>query len=223
MKLSTSVILAVLLCSPSFAQDLDAIELKCAQSKLKAAGKSCACIHKAWTKAAALGVLPDLSACDEKLETSFDKAEEKATADGGVCAAGESAAAVSEALAEAADKTVTQVGRGTVSPAPDACDGVFKPATYSGGNYGKLPKCINLQVGDTSCSDWNTQVKFSKVVEKDFKCPGCPEGEEGCTPDAAPVFNLVQTQVGKCCLQTDALDSKKSVGFSIMCTVCTTP
>jgi hypothetical protein len=208
-----------LLAAAASAQD-DSIALKCAQSKLKAAGKGCACVHKAWTTALAHGELPDFTACNEKLVASFAKAEARAVGAGGQCWAGETAGQVAEALAAAADKTVSQVGRGTITPAPDACDDLAKQVAYAGGDYSKFPKCVDLAQGDDDCSDVNTLRKFDDVVKKDFKCPGCPSGEKGCDPYANIHSTEVEMRSNSCCIKADAGDAKKSVTFEVRCTLC---
>ena len=48
---------------------------KCAAAKLKAAGKKCACMHKAQASAAAKHSTPDFTKCDEKIAAAFAKAE----------------------------------------------------------------------------------------------------------------------------------------------------
>jgi len=48
---------------------------KCVAAKLKAAGKKCACVHKAWATAAQKGSTPDFASCEAKLTTAYGKAE----------------------------------------------------------------------------------------------------------------------------------------------------
>jgi dienelactone hydrolase len=52
---------------------------KCAVAKLKAAGKKCACLHKAQATAVLKGTTPDFSKCDAKLDAAYAKAEAKGT------------------------------------------------------------------------------------------------------------------------------------------------
>jgi hypothetical protein len=202
------------------AQDTDAIGIKCAQSKLKAAGKECACVHKAWNSALAKGGIPDFSACEDKVIAAFAKAEQQASAAGGICLAGESATAVTEAIVAAADKTVSQVGRGVITPAPDACDGISKLVAYAGGSYSKLPKCVTPDPGKT-CDSGSTGRKLSNAISKELKCPGCPDGEEGCDPRVPTILpEDTEARGDACCLRSDANDASKSVEFSAKCTVC---
>jgi dienelactone hydrolase len=52
---------------------------KCIAAKLKAAGKQCACAHKAQALATLKVVQPDFSKCDAKLDAAYAKADAKAT------------------------------------------------------------------------------------------------------------------------------------------------
>jgi hypothetical protein len=216
-----SVLFSTLLAAPAFAQDPDAIGLKCAQSKLRAAGKECSCVHKEWSRAVGLGELPDLSKCEEKLTSAFVKAEQRASDAGGACLAGEPVGSVLSAIAAAADKTLTQVGRGTITPAPVACDSLYSVVAYSGGNYANMRKCVKLNESDTDCLDEDTLLDFVDVLKKDFKCPACPAEEDGCFPRvSAPTLQLEMRAPGVCCMKEDATDSKKSATFQISCTLC---
>lgn len=49
----------------------------CTAAKLKAAGKHCACRHKAEASAATKGITPDFSKCESKLAAAFVKADAK--------------------------------------------------------------------------------------------------------------------------------------------------
>ncbi len=50
---------------------------KCVAAKLKAAGKKCACVHKAEALAAQKAITPDFTSCDAKLTAAYTKAEAK--------------------------------------------------------------------------------------------------------------------------------------------------
>jgi dienelactone hydrolase len=52
--------------------------VKCVAAKLKAAGKKCACMHKAQAKAALHDATPDFTKCDAKIDAAYAKAEESA-------------------------------------------------------------------------------------------------------------------------------------------------
>jgi len=69
--------------------------VRCVVSKVKAAGKRCACVHKAQAKAATKGGQPDFTKCDEKLLSSFTKIEAKAA---GACPGSGDAAPASAAI-----------------------------------------------------------------------------------------------------------------------------
>jgi hypothetical protein len=200
------------------AQDTEAIGIKCTQSKLKAAGKACACAHKSWASAIATGELPDFSACDGKLTAAFAKAEEKAVAAGGQCLAGEPASAVVDAIAAAADKTVSQSGRGVITPAPDACDGLSKTVSYAGGSYEKMPKCVKRNPADTTCDGFDTRGDLADAIEKDFKCPTCPDGEKGCEPGSFISLGDTEERGGKCCLKAGLNGASETL--TISCGVC---
>jgi dienelactone hydrolase len=52
--------------------------IRCAADKLKAAGKKCACIHKAQATATQKSITPDFSKCEAKFDLAYAKAEAKA-------------------------------------------------------------------------------------------------------------------------------------------------
>ncbi len=90
----------------------------CVAAKLKAAGKKCACAHKAQATATLKKTVPDFTACDAKLDAAYAKAEAKA---GGACPTSGDAEAVcdqvqasfAEVEADIADRdttTFTQLG-----------------------------------------------------------------------------------------------------------------
>ena len=217
------VFVSVLIASPTLAPAAD-VETKCMSSKLKAAGKDCACIHKELSKAVKKGLDPDFSSCEAKLADQFAKAEQKATEAGGQCPAGEPAAAVADQLAVAADRTVSQVGRGTISPLPEGCVYQFGAARYRDGNYQLVPKCAKSDTG-TGC-DSATIDKLEVAIAKDFSCPDhlCSDGEEGCEPRASlGSDDTFEKTSNFCCLKVDADDPKQSDLFSIACTLCFTP
>jgi hypothetical protein len=219
VSVSRSVILSTLLVSAAVAQD-DPIGQKCSQSKLKAAGKGCLCFHKEWAKSGAKGELPDFSRCEERLASALEKAETQATSAGGACFAGESSDAIIAAIAAAADKTVTQTSRGTISPPPVACDAVDKPVQYSGGNYSDYFKCVAPAAGDTDCTDEKTLFAMATVILTQFKCPDCPEGEKGCDEGIDGPSLQLEPRGGNCCIKADATDPTKSSTFEISCGVC---
>lgn len=213
--------LACLLLAPAaaVAQD-DSVALGCARSKLRSSGKACACVHKEWSKVALSGETPDFSVCEEKLLTSLSKAETKAIAAGGACPLGPALSSIADAILAAGDKSVSQVGRGILTPVPDACDGISKLTKYSGGNYGKMPKCVKPAEGDEDCLLAATGRKMSRAIEKDMTCPECPEDEEGCVPRVPTILaSDLEARDGLCCLK-DGGDSKESVDFSAKCTLC---
>ncbi len=95
---------------------------------------------------------------EEKIATAFAYAKQRATDAGGDCIAGESVGEVINALAATADKTLTQVGRGTITPAPVACDDLPFDVAYSGGNYANMRKCVALDPSDTICMNEDTVI-----------------------------------------------------------------
>ena len=85
---------------------------RCAAAKLKAAGKKCACVHKAQATAVLKGTTPDFTSCDAKLDAAYAKIELKAagacptTGDAdAICDAVE--ASLAEVEADVADRDTT--------------------------------------------------------------------------------------------------------------------
>jgi predicted dienelactone hydrolase len=153
---------------------------KCESSKLKAAGKSCACRDKIAAKALLTGTTPDYTKCVTKLADAFARAEAKGA---GACPNASEASVVDGRLSALTS---------AVSTALDAASGTDPRAA----------KCVAAKLGsagkECACVFKAQSTSVRKATAPDFA---------KCDAKVAAAFTTAETKYGAACPTTSDVDS----------------